>query len=78
MVCQQGKIPRDAVVKLLLAESGLQVDLRMILVFFHVAQMAGCAQSQRAADAKMSEQHLSKILIQLLFAVFYSEGNIFK
>ena len=34
MVCQQGKIPRDAVIKLLLAESGLEVDLRMILVFF--------------------------------------------
>ena len=34
MVCQQGKVPRDAVVKLLLAEGWLEVDLRMILVFF--------------------------------------------
>ena len=78
MVCQQGKIPRDAVVKLLLAESGLEVDLRMILVFFHVAQMAGCAQSQRAADAKMSEQHFALLVKNGLAVLEQGQGDVFQ
>ena len=34
MVGQQGKVPGDAVVELLFAEGGLEVDLRVILVLF--------------------------------------------
>ena len=41
MVGQQGKIPGDAVIELLLAQGGLQIDLGVVLMFFHVAQMAG-------------------------------------
>ena len=78
VVCQQGKIPRDAVIKLLLAESGLEVDLRMILVFFHVAQMAGCAQSQRAADAKMGEQHFALLVKNGLAVLEQGQGDVFQ
>ena len=62
MVCQQGKIPGDAVIKLLLAEGGLQVDKRLVPVFFHIAQMARGAEGQRPADTEMGEQHLALLL----------------
>ena len=69
MVGQQRKIPGDAVVKLLLAEGGLQVNFRVVFVLFHVAQMAGRAEGQRAADAKMGKQHLA-LLVEDGFVVF--------
>ena len=78
MVGQQGKIPGDAVIKLLLAQGGLQVDLSVVLMFFHVAQMAGRAQGQRAADAKVGEQHLALLLKDILAILKKGQGHIFQ
>ena len=78
MVGQQGKIPGDAVIELLLAQGGLQVDLGVVLMFFHVAQMAGRAQGQRAADAKVGEQHLALLLKDVLAVLKKGQGHIFQ
>ena len=59
VVCQQGKVPGDAVVQLLLAEGRLEVDFRMIPVFFHVPQMAGCAQGGDLAHAVITSGGVS-------------------
>ena len=50
----------------------------MILVFFHVAQMAGCAQSQRAADAKMGEQHFALLVKNGLAVLEQGQGDVFQ
>ena len=78
MVGQQGKIPGDAVIELLLAQGGLQVDLGVVLVLFHIAQMAGRAQGQRAADAKVGEQHLALLLKDVLAVLKKGQGHIFQ
>ena len=78
MVGQQGKVPGDAVVELLFAEGGLEVDLRVILVLFHVAQVAGRAQGQRAADAEVGEQHLALLVKDGLSVLEQGQGNVFQ
>ena len=62
MVGQQGKVPGDAVVQLLVAQGGFQVDLGVVAVLFHVPQVAGGAEGQRPADAEVSEQHLALLV----------------
>ena len=78
MVGQQGKVPGDAVVELLFAEGGLEVDLRVILVLFHVAQVAGRAQGQRAADAEVGEQHLALLVKDGLSVLEQGQGDVFQ
>ena len=78
MIRQQGKIPRDAVIELFLAEGRLQVDLRIIPVLFHVAQMAGSTQGQRAADAKMGEQHLALLVKDGLAVLKQGQRHVFQ
>ena len=78
VVGQQGKVPGDAVVELLFAEGGLEVDLRVILVLFHVAQVAGRTQGQRAADAEVGEQHLALLVKDSLAVLEQGQGDVFQ
>ena len=78
VVRQQGKIAGDAVVELLLAQGGLQVDLRMVAVLFHVAEVAGCAQRQRAADAEVGKQHLALLVEDGLAVLKQGQRHIFQ
>ena len=78
VVCQQGKVPGDAVVQLLLAQGGLQVDLRDVSVLFHIPQMAGRAQSQRPADAKVGKQHLALLVKNGLAVLQQGQGDVFQ
>ena len=78
VVGQQGKVPGDAVVELLFAEGGLEVNLRVILVLFHVAQVAGRAQGQRAADAEVGEQHLALLVKDGLSVLEQGQGDVFQ
>ena len=50
----------------------------MVLVLFHIAQMAGRAQGQRAADAKVGEQHLALLLKDVLAVLKKGQGHIFQ
>ena len=78
VVCQQGKVPGDAVVQLLLAQGGLHVDLRDVSVLFHIPQMAGRAQGQRPADAKVSKQHLALLIKDGLAVLQQGQGDVFQ
>ena len=78
VVCQQRKVPGNAVVQLLLAQGGLQVDLRDVPVLFHVPQMAGRAQGQRPADAKVGEQHLALLVKDGLAVLQQGQGDVFQ
>ena len=78
VVCQQGKVPGDAVVQLLFAQGGLQVDLRDVPVLFHIPQMAGRAQGQRPADAKVGKQHLALLVKDGLAVLQQGQGDVFQ
>jgi len=78
VVCQQGKVPGDAIVQLLLAQGGLQVDLRDVSVLFHIPQMAGRAQGQRPADAKVGKQHLALFVKDSLAVLQQGQGDVFQ
>ena len=78
MVGQQREIPGDPVVELFLAEGGLQVDLHMVAVLFHIPQMAGGAEGQGAADAEMGEQHLPLLLKDGLVVLKEGELDVFQ
>ena len=50
----------------------------MILVLFHVAQVAGRAQGQRAADAEVGEQHLALLVKDGLSVLEQGQGDVFQ
>ncbi len=78
MVGQQGKIPGDAVVELLLAQGGLQVDLRVYLCFFMSPRWLDALKGQRAADAKVGEQHLALLVKDGLAVLEQGQGDVFQ
>ena len=74
------EIGEQAFIQRLHIQSGLQVDGKLIAMFFHRAQMRRSRKDHRTADTEMAEEHFSEILVDhfLFDGVRNADGNVFE